>query len=225
MCGRFALDSSIEELARALEAASVAASVKPRYNIAPTKDVVVARKGEDERELRMLRWGLVPAWAKDTDIGARLINARAETVAEKPSFGEAFRRRRCLIPSTGFYEWKREGTHKQPYYFRMKDERPFAFAGLWERWEGVGGKGVESCTILTTTASEILAPVHERMPVILKPEDYDLWLDTKTTAADKLTPLLRPYSAVEMTSHPVGSGVNNPRSDSADLIAPFPNSQ
>ena len=176
MCGRFALRSSIKELAEALEAASVKiAEDRARYNIAPTQAVVVARDtDDDERELVHLKWGLVPAWAKDpAAVGARLINARSETVTEKPSFREAFRRRRCLIPTSGFYEWKREGARKQPYFFRMKTDEPFMFAGLWERWEGAAGDGVtlETCTILTTMANEVLAPVHDRMPVIIAPED------------------------------------------------------
>ncbi len=154
-----------------------------------------------------------------------MINARSETVTEKPSFREAFRRRRCLIPSSGFYEWKREGTRKQPFYFQMCDERPFAFAGLWEHWEGEGSEAIESCTILTTEANEVLAPVHDRMPVIVAPGDYELWLDQKMNKAERLTPLLRPYPASEMMAHPVGLSVNNPRYDGEDLLAPLVNSK
>jgi len=224
MCGRYTLRSSIEKLAEALEVASIKTDVRARYNIAPTQKVAAVRVNENSREFINLKWGLVPGWAKEPEMGARLINARSETVTEKPSFRDAFRHRRCLIPCDGFFEWRREGTRKQPFYFRMKDEQPFAFAGLWEHWEG-DGEVIESCTILTTNANQVLAPVHDRMPVIVAPQDYELWLDTKTITPNKLTPLLRPYAATKMTSHLVGLGVNNPRSDSADLIAPFPNSQ
>jgi putative SOS response-associated peptidase YedK len=189
------------------------------------QNVAAVRADGSSRELLSLKWGLVPVWAKEPEIGARLINARSETVTEKPSFRDAFKYRRCLIPASGFYEWKREGKGKQPYYFHMRDDEPFAFAGLWERWEGIGGKAIESCTILTTEANEVLAPVHERMPVIVASKDYDLWLDTQMTEKNRLTPLLRPYPSTEMTSHPVGLSVNSPQFDIAELIAPFSNSQ
>ncbi len=226
MCGRLTQSSSLEEIAAALGVAQMAAEEgRPRYNVAPPQDVAAVRDMAGERELGMLRWGLVPAWAKDIEIGSRLINARAETVTEKPSFREAFKRRRCLIPSEGFYEWVREGTRKQPYYFRMKDERPFALAGLWERWEGHGQKVIESCTILTTEANEVLALVHDRMPVIIAAEHYESWLDTRQHDTEELLPLLRPYGAAEMTSFAVSLAVNSPRSEGAGLIAPFINSQ
>ncbi|MDQ3653273.1 MAG: SOS response-associated peptidase [Acidobacteriota bacterium] len=226
MCGRFTQSSSFAEIAAALGVAQIVTEEsRPRYNIAPTQDVAAVRETSGERELRMLRWGLVPAWSKDVEIGSRLINARAETVTEKPSFREAFKRRRCLIPSEGFYEWKREGTRKQPYYFRMKDKRPFAFAGLWERWEGHGQKVIETCTILTTEANEVLAPVHDRMPVIIAAEHYESWLDPHLSATERLLPLLRPYGAAEMTSFAVSVAVNSPRAEGAGLIAPFVNSQ
>lgn len=153
---------SYKELAEALEATSVKLRKdKARYNIAPTQEVVAAREEGEERELVALRWGLVPGWTKDPTIGVRLINARSETVTEKLAFRAAFRRRRCLIPASGFYEWKREGTRKQPFYFPMKDEQPFACARLWEHWEGEGSEAIESCTILTTEANEALAPMHD----------------------------------------------------------------
>lgn len=167
----------------------------------------------------------MPRWAKEPGTGTRLINARSETVSEKPAFREAFRLRRCLIPASGFYEWAAPaGGRKQPFYFGMKDERLFAFAGLWERW-GEGRDTVESCTILTTEANEVLAPVHDRMPVILRESDYGLWLDAGVTKADQLTPLLRPYPASEMTAHPVSTRVNDPRHDGEDLLAPPVNSR
>ena len=147
----------------------------PRFNIAPTQSVAVVRQsgGKETRQLCLLRWGLIPAWAKDPSIGARLINARAETVAEKPAFRSAFKSRRCLIPADGYYEWKKTGSRKQPYYLRLQDERPFALAGLWDRWNG-GGKDapLETCTIITTEANEITCPIHDRMPAILAEDDY-----------------------------------------------------
>ena len=160
----------------------------------------------------------MPAWAKDPSIGARLINARSETVAEKPAFRDAFRRRRCLIPATGFYEWKREGSRKQPFFFRMKDEAPFAFAGLWERWKAADGKVLESCTILTTEANEVLLHVHDRMPVILHRSEYELWLDNDERKRDLLKDLMRPFPTEEMTSHPVSTLVNSPQNTGAELI-------
>ena len=226
MCGRYTLRSSIEELAGALEATRItAAATTPRYNIAPTQSVATVREAAGERELTTLKWGLVPRWAKDSAMGARLINARAETVTEKPAFREAFRRRRCLIPADGFFEWQRQGTKKQPFYFRMKGGQVFAFAGLWEHWEGKGGETIESCTMLTTEANEVVKPIHDRMPVIIAAGDYQQWLDAKTIKTEKLTELLRPYPAAEMASHPVGLGVNNPRYDREDLIAPSVNSR
>ncbi len=218
MCGRFTLCSSIKEIAEVLQAANVNIKEdKAHYNIAPTQEIVAAREDGKRRELLTLRWGLVPSWAKDLAAGARMINARSETVTEKPSFREAFRHRRCLIPADGFYEWKRTDRGKQPFFFKMKDEQPFAFAGLWERWEGEG-ETIESCTILTTAANEILAPVHERMPVILHKEDYELWLDADERKRELLRDLLRPYSASEMTAYPVSTQVNSTRHGGAELI-------
>src|SRR5207245_756915 len=148
--------------------------------------------GKDQPELANLRWGLVPSWADDPDIGYRMINARAETVADKPAFRAAFRQRRCLLLADGFYEWKPVGKHKQPYHFRLRDGKPFAFAGLWEHWEG-DDKRIESFTILTTTANEVVKPVHERMPVLLAPKDFERWLDPKKAGGPALLELLRPY--------------------------------
>ena len=167
----------------------------------------------------MLKWGLIPAWAQDPAIGHKLINARSETVTEKPSFRDAFRKRRCLIPADGFYEWQRRGTNKQPYYFQMRGGSPFAMAGLWERWTNTDGEPVETCAILTTVCNDLLRPVHERMPVILKAEDYDRWLDESVRGAEPLIPLLRPYPAAEMVAHPVSLYVNNPEHDDERCLA------
>ena len=183
MCGRFTLSQSAEAIASVFQLNQVP-TLEPRYNIAPTQPVAtVLQTSAHERQFQLLRWGLIPAWAKDATMGSRLINARAETVAEKPSFRSAFRHRRCLVIADGFYEWRRQDGKKQPFYFRMKNQQPFAFAGLWEHWQDPKGEAIDSCTILTTEANELLQQIHERMPVILNPKDYDLWLDPTVTAA------------------------------------------
>ncbi len=160
MCGRFTQRSDSKRLAKEFKVAEVPAA-EARYNIAPTQDVLAVLEREDGREATFLTWGLVPSWAKDTSMGARLINARSETVAEKPAFRQAFKQRRCIIPADGFYEWVRTEGRKQPFFFRMRDESPFGFAGLWERWEGEDGQVINSCAILTTEANEVLRPVHD----------------------------------------------------------------
>jgi putative SOS response-associated peptidase YedK len=154
-----------------------------------------------------LKWGLIPSWAKDASVGAKLINARSETVTEKPSFREAFKKRRCIIPADGFYKWQRTSGKKQPYFFHMRDDHPFGFAGLWDRWKSQDGEIIETCIILTTEANKVLSPVHDRMPVILHPEDYELWLDE-----DVRLELLRPFDVSEMDGYPVSTLVNSPRS-------------
>lgn len=217
MCGRFTQKTDVKRLAGQF-GVSEAPTAEARYNVAPTQEILCVRKGGDGREMTFFKWGLVPSWAKDPSMGVRLINARSETVAEKPAFRESFRRRRCLIPADGFYEWKRHGGGKQPFFFRMRDEAPFGFAGLWERWEGEGGRVINSCTILTTEANDVVRPVHDRMPVILHPGDYDLWLDVNASKRDLPAELLRPYPASEMTSYPVSSAVNSPRSRGESLI-------
>lgn len=222
MCGRFTLFSSEESLARAFGIGGVP-ELPRRYNIAPTQPVAVVRVAPErrERELALLRWGLVPSWAKDPDIGSRLINARAETAAERPAFREAFRRRRCLIPADGFYEWRgRRGGRKQPFFVRLRDGSLFGLAGLWERWRGEDGGVVESCTVLTTDANAVVAPIHDRMPVIVPPPSYDLWLDPAVREPGLLKPLLRPYPAEEMVAYPIDERVNNPRIDEEGLITP-----
>lgn len=220
MCGRYTLSQSGEAIAAAFDLDEIP-TVSPRYNIAPTQPVPVVRAAEGQREFTYLYWGLIPSWAKDPSIGARLINARSETVTEKPSFRSAFKRRRCLLIADGFYEWQRSPSGKQPYYFHLVDRQPFGFAGLWEHWETGAGDVIDSCTILTTAANEVLHPVHERMPVLLSPQDYDLWLDPEEQQSDRLLPLLRPYPAEAMQSYAVSSSVNNPKNDVADCIQPI----
>jgi putative SOS response-associated peptidase YedK len=170
--------------------------------------------------LAMLRWGPIPSWAKDANIGNRLINARADTVAAKPSFRSAFKRRRCLVPADGFYEWKRDGKVKQPFFIHRKDEEPFAFAGLWERWENPeDGKEVQSCSLITTEANELMAPIHDRMPVILAESAYDRWLDLDEPVSD-LQSLLKPFPANELAAYPISTYVNSPKNQGPKCIEP-----
>jgi len=223
MCGRFTLFESGRVLSENFGLGEIP-PMKPRFNIAPSQTVAAVRTSPagGARELAFLRWGLIPSWAKDRSIGSRMINARAETVREKPAFRNAFRRRRCLVPANGFYEWQRREDRKQPYYIRMRDERIFAFAGLWDRWEGEEGSVVETCAILTTAANRVLVPVHDRMPVILDPGMYDRWLDPTTPDPGSLAPLLVPFPTEEMVAFPIGSRVNSPSVDDEGCIAPLP---
>lgn len=230
MCGRFTLSQSGSVIAEAFQLSEVP-TLEPRYNIAPTQMVptvvrpkVSAQSPEQsEQQFQLLRWGLIPSWAKDPAIGSRLINARSETVTEKPSFRAAFRQRRCLVLADGFYEWQRQERKKQPFYFRLQDGQPFAFAGLWERWKAPNGEAIESCTILTTEANELLRPIHDRMPVILDPNDYKLWLDP-VQKPEPLQQLLRPYRSEAMTTYPVSTQVNNPNNNSPECITEIVNS-
>jgi putative SOS response-associated peptidase YedK len=222
MCGRFTLTVSSEVLAEHFGLEAVP-PLEPRFNIAPTQAVAVVwvRPARQRRELAILQWGLIPSWAEDPTIGSRLINARAETVSEKPAFRVAFKYRRCLMLADGFYEWKGKGKYRQPYYFRLKDGRPFAFAGLWEHWMGADGSDIETCALITTEANPRVRSIHERMPVILRPEDYDFWLDPKPQDPRRLQELLRPYPAEAMTAYPVTPRVNSPFEDEADFITPL----
>jgi len=267
MCGRYTLTDPGDELIRHFQLSGLPAEYTPRYNIAPTQPVLAVIDA-DGRRAGMLRWGLIPGWAKDPAIGNRMINARAETLVEKPAFRSAFRRRRCLIPADGFYEWKTVSGRKQPYRIVRKDGGVFAFAGLWESWrppggadaagraqaadpadaaDGAGAAGpagaaggrtgvsasdgagdagrdgpvIYTCTIITTDANETLQPIHHRMPVILSPEDYDLWLDRDIDDPEVLRPLLRPSPAGELRAYPVSTYVNNPRNEGPDCIAPL----
>jgi len=215
MCGRYALKTSVPEIARILGAAE-SVEFPPSYNVAPTRKVPVCRVSETgARELALLRWGLVPHWAHAVDDKYRMINARAESVASKPAFRTPFRRRRCLVPADGYYEWKAIGKRKQPYFICMQDEAPFFLAGLWDRWDKGEDDPVESFAIVTTTANDLGAEVHERMPVILKPERHDVWLDPAVQDTAVLTPLLDPYAGGGMTLRPVSTYVNSPRNDGA----------
>ncbi|MER3492956.1 MAG: hypothetical protein C4323_11835 [Mastigocladus sp. ERB_26_2] len=221
MCGRFTLSVFPEVLTQIFEVEKVP-DFKPQYNIAPTQMVLVVLYNSEghKREIQRLRWGLIPSWAKDQSMGARLINARAETVAEKPAFRRAFKRQRCLVVADGFYEWQQQDGKKQPYYFRLSDGKPFGFAGLWEEWQSPKQEQIKSCTILTTQANELLQMVHDRMPVILQQENYDVWLDPQVHDVELLQPLLRPYPSEAMTSYPVTTLVNSPKNNSAECITP-----
>lgn len=191
------------------------------FNIAPTQAVTAVRAtAAGMRELCSLRWGLVPAWADDLAVGNRMINARAESVATKPAYRQAFKSRRCLIVADGFYEWQKNGRQKQPYYIRLKDDRPFGFAGVWEKWSK-GNAPVESCAIITTEANELVAPIHDRMPVIIPPDAHDLWLSPQAQEIELLQSLLRPYQAAEMTAYAVSTRVNSPTYTASDCIQPF----
>lgn len=219
MCGRFSQSQPTEAIAQAFQLTAVP-PLTPRYNIAPTQYIgTVLQTPDQARQFKMLHWGLIPSWAKDRKLGAKLINARAETVAEKPAFRSAFKQRRCLVVTDGFYEWQRQEKQKQPFYFRVENGRPFAFAGLWERWEDEHGEPVESCTFLTIDANELMKPIHNRMPVILAPHDYDVWLDPKVKNPEVLQALLRPYPSAEMTAYPVSKAVNKSSNNSAECIA------
>jgi putative SOS response-associated peptidase YedK len=213
MCGRFTLRTPAKDIAEFFDLGDVP-ELRPRYNIAPTQKVAAVRldRESEKRELAFLHWGLIPSWADDPKIGHRPINARAETVATKPSFRNAFKKRRCLIVADGFYEWRKTNDKKQPFLIHKKDDCPFAFAGLWEHWKG-DEKAIESCTIIVTEANDLMKPIHDRMPVILDPADYDLWLDPEFGDREKLEAMLRPYSGGDLESYPVSTVVNKPQND------------
>jgi putative SOS response-associated peptidase YedK len=218
MCGRFSLKASPDDLRKTLGAEPLP-GYRPRYNIAPTQDVLSLVMDADARAFRMLRWGLVPFWADDPRIGNRMINARAETVAQKPAFRNAFSRQRCLVVADGFYEWQASASGKQPYRIQQPGAEPFCFAGLWERWER-GAQRIESCTILTRAADERIAPIHDRMPVILDSSEYDPWLNPETAPA-ALHDMIASVPAVELESYPVSPLVNRPSNDGPECLAPL----
>lgn len=221
MCGRFALIASAPRLARLLGLMDVP-ELPPRYNIAPSQSVAAVRTSRgDGPELVLMRWGLIPAWSKTPGKDYRMINAKAETLAERPAFRTAYRRRRCLIPADGFYEWKRLSDRKQPYYLAMEDGEPFAFAGLWEQWRGPDEDIIDSCAIITTEPNPVVAPVHNRMPAILGKQDFGAWLDPNHQDTNTLDALLKPYDASPMVATPVSAHVNNPRNDDSVCIEPI----
>ena len=218
MCGRFTLRTSPREVAELFDVAELPL-FEPRYNIAPTQPVLVARerRGQEDRELVQLPWGFVPSWSKDPASGQRPINVRSEMVNERPMFRSAFRQRRCLIAADGFYEWKAQGRAKQPFYFQLAEGGPFGFAGIWEAWRR-DDKSLETCALFTTSPNDIVAPVHDRMPVILEPGDFAQWLDPSNDDTAALSALLRPLPAEQMTTKPVSTRVNSPRNDDSECI-------
>ena len=221
MCGRFTLRTNSASLVEQF-GGELPFDLPLRYNIAPTQSGGHRANRTGGRSVGSGRWcvgDLIPSWAKDASIGNRMINARAETIADKPAFRTALRRRRCLVPADGYYEWQKTGKSKQPYYIRLRDDRPFAMAGLWERWiNPETGEPIETCTIITTDANELTRPIHDRMPVILNAADYDLWLDPQTQNPDPLRSLLRPFDVQAMRADPVDTYVNSPRNDDPRCI-------
>ena len=224
MCGRFAFYSPHEAVVRLFGVAGDGPRIEPRYNIAPTTFIATVRERPEiaaGRQLAMLYWGLVPAWAKEKSIGARMINARGETLREKPSFRNAYPRRRCLVLADGYYEWQRAATVKQPYFIRLASHEPFAIAGLWEAWrDPAGGDPLESCTLVTTSPAPAIAHIHDRMPVILAPDDYAEWLDPRNTDVERLDRLLAPHPAAPLVAQAVSRMVNNARNQGPGLIEP-----
>jgi putative SOS response-associated peptidase YedK len=213
MCGRYTLRKPATEIAEEFDLPEVPV-LMPRFNVAPTQNVAVVRLEPDQRVrgLDTLRWGLIPSWADDPSIGNRMINARAETVAEKPAFRHALKAKRCLVVADGFFEWQKIDGRKQPFYIKMRDDHPFAFAGLWERWTR-GDEPIESCTIITTGANELMQPIHDRMPVVIPKSAYDIWLDPTIKDPERLQPLLAPYPSDEMVAYTVSTLVNSPKND------------
>lgn len=225
MCGRYLLRTPAEILAQLFGIDEVA-PLEPRFNAAPTQTMPVVRVGADSRRhLDRLRWGLVPSWSKDASGAARMINARGETVAEKPAFRSAFRRRRCLVPADGFYEWKKVGSAKQPVLIRARSGGPLVLAGLWESWAPATGEPWETFTIVTTEANRVLREVHDRMPVVLAPEDFSLWLDPEVREPEALVPLLVPAPSERFEWVPVSRRVNNVRNDDPGCAEPEPVNQ
>lgn len=220
MCGRFTLTADLNAIQQAFDLDPITGAFYPRYNIAPSQPVAIITNHEP-KQLTYVQWGLIPSWAKDPKIGNKLINARSETAAEKPSFRSAFKRRRCLIPADGFFEWSKQGKKKVPMYIHLDGNSVFAFAGLWETWHSPDGGELQTCTILTTEPNELIKPLHHRMAVILEPDTYDTWLSPDELPADALMPLLTAYPADKMHVYPVSTQVNSPANDDPSVIEPF----
>jgi len=224
MCGRFTFALSPEMLAE-IFGVTVNEALPARYNIAPTQQVLIIRDAATEgRYLSPVKWGLVPSWAKDPSIGGRMINARCETVHEKPAFRHCFRARRCIIPASGFFEWAATPAGKKPHYLTMRDGSPLALAGIWDTWKSPQGEIVETCAILTTTSNNLLAALHDRMPVLLHPTEFGLWLDRSVNDHEKLKRLFQPYPAELMQEWEVSTMVNSPVNETAETISPLSDS-
>jgi putative SOS response-associated peptidase YedK len=221
MCNRYRLTHPQHDLAERFLARNEIDDA-PRYNIAPTQPVIIVRKehAQKSRHFTTMRWGLIPHWAKDASIGTRTLNARSETVTKLPAFRESIFTKRCLVPADGFYEWRKMGSVKQPYCFEVGEGEIFAFAGLWDEWRSPEGEVIESCTILTTTPNRLVADMHDRMPVIVPPDKYDVWLDPDVTDFNAIKDILKPYDADQMRRYPVSTRLNNSKNEGADAAAP-----
>jgi len=217
MCGRYAITSAPEAI-RALFRYPEQPNFPPRYNVAPTQPIPVVRVVEGRRQFALLRWGLLPGWVKDPKTFTLVINARGESVLDKPAFRNAMKYRRCLIPADGFYEWKADGARKQPYFVRARSDAPFAFAGLWETWIGPNGEELDTAAIVTTRANNSLRPIHQRMPVVVPPEAFDLWLNCKEVDAQTAAALIAPAPDDAMEAYPVSTDVNRVANDNAKLV-------
>ena len=222
MCGRYRLSRRKQIVEEYFDSVFDEKDWVPRYNIAPTQPVPVVRQNPEKpvRELSLMRWGLIPSWAKDTSGAASMINARSETVSTKPAFADALKYRRCLIPADGFYEWKRTGSSKQPFCFEVNNGELFAFAGLWDRWRGDSGNWLTTCSILTTIANEVTSVVHDRMPVIVRRNDYDLWLDPGMRNVDEVHDVLKPHDVRQMRRYPVSNRINHVANDDEECSRP-----
>ena len=220
MCGRFALYSSLDEIREAFGIQQVRYELEPSYNVAPTQEVAVVVQKDEGVALEKMRWGLIPSWAKDPTIGSKMINARAETVSEKPSFKRPLKDRRCLVVADGFFEWQKTAQGKTPMFIRLKSGRPFGLAGLYDVWTSPEGEAVTSCTIITTNANDLMRPIHDRMPVILPKSHEPTWLSLAIHQAADLLPILTPYPAEEMEAYAVSRFVNSPDNNTPDCIRP-----
>jgi len=222
MCGRYRLSRRKQIVEDHFAAVSGEEDWSPRFNIAPTQPIPVIRQNPKEPvcELSLVRWGLIPSWAKDSSVAVKMINARSETAGTKPAFRDALKSRRCLIPADAFYEWARTGNGKQPYCFEVNDGELFAFAGLWDRWKNASGNWVKTCSILTTTPNAVTSAIHDRMPVILEPDSYDLWLDPWMKDAAAASELLKPYDARKMRCYPISPRINHVANDDEACSAP-----
>jgi putative SOS response-associated peptidase YedK len=224
MCGRFAQFTPIEDLAEEFEIDKNLSDLAPRYNISPGQEISAIVIDESKKIIK-LKWGLIPEWAKDPSIASKLINARAETIAEKPSFRNSFKRRRCLILADGFYEWKKKGKEKIPVYIKLKSGEPFLLAGIYDFWKNSEGRSIGTCAVITTEANALIKNIHPRMPVIIRKEDHALWLDLARDDGQMLLPFLKPYDADAMEMYEVSPAVNSPKNEDASLIEPDDNTE
>lgn len=220
MCGRFVLTADPDQIQSAFKLEEVNTAIEPNYNVAPTQNVVTVVQRDGRNVLEAMRWGLIPVWAKEIGIGSRMINARAESVADKPTFKRPLKSRRCLIIADGFYEWSKQGPVKTPMFIQCKAKGPFGFAGLYDTWKSPEGERLTSCAIITTAANELMKPIHDRMPVILPKTAYKRWLDPANQDVDELVALLKPYPSGKMRAYPVSTLVNSTRNNSPELIRP-----